>query len=239
LGVDVASGVIIIVLISSLYYVNYRPWQVSRDLIQAIHPQTTPEQSLVAFQQIFQQNTFGSGEAREQLITKTLNILNNSQIPDELKKQFVQLTDEQIKIQLEKFNQDARSNSFFGSYLSALGRVDEGLVLLQKAHELSPKKQQITFALISAYIQKQDAPNAIKLAKEVYDLDPTYSEARKIYALVLLMTSQNQLAQEILAPIKNSADYYNDDRFINLYQQIGDKSAIQEINSLRTTANKK
>jgi O-antigen ligase len=236
----VASVVIIVAMGSIIYFANLKPIEASTSLIKALSSnQAGVTGNLEYYKKVFTLDTFGSGEAREQLVTKTLNVLNGAKVSNDLKNQFVQLIDGQIKVQLAQFDQDARALSFFGSYFTATGRVDEGLALLQKAHELSPKKQQITFALISAYVQKQDATNAIKLAQEAYELDPTYPEARKIYALILLMTSQNKLAQEILAPIKNSANYYNDDRFINLYQQAGDQKSLQEINSLRAAANKK
>ncbi|MFA6254128.1 MAG: O-antigen ligase family protein [Candidatus Paceibacterota bacterium] len=238
-GVNVASVAVIVVLLVSLYYVDYKPWHVSRELIVAIHPQTSVEQSLAAFQRIFQQNTFGSSEAREQLVNKVLNVLNDPKVSNELKGQFVKLTEEQIKIQLTNFNRDARSYLYFGSFMSAIGNSEQGIDYLLKAQALSPKKQQIYFELIGVYVRMQNAPKALALAKEAYDLDPAYPEARKIYALVLLMTNQNKTAQEILAPIKDSATYYNDERFKSLYEQLGDTQSLQEIKNLQSAANKK
>lgn len=242
INLQASVGVIIIVitLLGSLYYVNYQPYLVSTNLIKAINPYvSTPEQSLKIFQQIFAANTFGTGEALEQLVSKTLNTISDPKVSNDLKNQFVKLTDEQIKISLTRFDQDARSDQFFGSYLLSTGRTDEGLMLLQKAQELSPKKQQILFTLISGYLQKQEATNALKIAKQAYELDPTYSEARKIYAIVLLMTNQNKLAQEILTPIKDTAEYYTDDRIINIYKQTGNQAEIIRMTALREQATKK
>jgi len=88
-------------------------------------------------------------------------------------------------------------------------------------------------------MQKQDATNALKVAEQAYKLDPTYSEARKVYAIVLLMTGQNKLAQEILTPIKDTADYYTDDRLINIYKQTGNQTEINRMNALRAQTVKK
>lgn len=237
---NVGIVLIVAVLLGSLYYVNYKPYFVSTNLIKAINPYVSnPEQSLEIFQQIFALNTFGSGEAREQLISKTMGVLTSPQVSNDVKTQFVKLTDEQIKIHLAKFNQDARSYQFFGSFLSALGNSEQGLDYLLKAEALSPKKQQILFELTSAYVRIKDANKAVQTIKKAYELDPTYDEARKLYALVLLMTNQNKLAQEILAPIKNSPVYYGDDRFLDLYRQAGNQIAVNQINSLRAAANKK
>lgn len=229
LGVNVASGIILVLLVGTLYYVNYKPWSVSTDLIRAIHPNAVPEKSLVIFQDIFKRSTLGSGEALEQLVNKTMNIVGNEKVSNELKIEFVKLSDEQIKIYLTRFGQDARSLIFFGSYLTSTGRVDEGLALLQKAQTISPKKQQVLFQLVATYVQKQDAVNAVKIAKMAYELDPTYQEARKIYALILFMTGQTKLGYEIIAPIKNDSGYFTDQRFFNVYAQMGDVRSIQEM----------
>lgn len=231
--------VVPLVLIACLYGLNYKPWSVSTDLIKAIRPDTAPEKSLVIFQDIFKQNTFGSGEALEQFVNKTMNIVGNEKISNEVKTEYVKLADEQIKIYLTRFDQDARSLIFFGSYLASTGRVDEGLALLEKAQSISPKKQQVLFQLVSTYVQKQDATRAVAMAKSAYELDPTYSEARKIYALILFMTGQTKLGYEIIAPIKNDPDYFNDPRFLNIYEQMGDTKSIQEIKDLQLKEAKK
>lgn len=233
--------IIIIALVSCLYFINYKPYKVSKNLIKAISPVqiTSVDNSAKIFQQIFAANTFGSGEAREQLVSKTINVLNDSKNSDEIKTTFVKLTDEQIRASQTYFADDARSNLLFGSYLSAIGQADAGLAFLQKAQAESPKKQQILFELGAAYLRKQDANNAVRVIKEAYDLDPNYPEARKMYAIIALLTNQNKLAGELIAPIKNSATYYGDERFVNIYQQTGNQAALQEINSLRTEANKK
>jgi hypothetical protein len=241
LPTTVGTIAIIIVLIAGLYYLNYKPYQVSFNLIKAISPVqvTKTEDSVKIFQQIFAQNTFGSGEAREQLISKTMSVIGDPSIPNETKGLFVKMTDEQIKAAQVYFADDARTNLYFGSYLAALGQTDAGLSFLKKAQKESPKKQQILFELGSTYIRKQDANNAVRVIKEAYELEPNYIEARKMYAIISSMTGQDQLALSLIAPIKNSPDYYTDDRFVNLYQQMGNQTALQEINSLREAASKK
>jgi O-antigen ligase len=234
------SVVIVVAMCFVIYYANIKPIYASTNLIKALSSrQAGSATNFNYYQNVFNLNTFGSGEALEQLASRTIGVIGEAGVPDEVKKKFVQLTDEQTKKRLDQFSGDARSDLYFGSYLSTTGRVEEGLALLQKAQTLSPKKQQILFQLVSVYIQKQDAPSAIKTAEQAYNLDQTYPEARKIYALVLLMTNQGKLAQEILTPIKNTANYYNDARFKNLYEQAGDQASLQEILLLQKSAEKK
>lgn len=227
--ISILSVVIVLVTGLAIYFVNIRPIQASVYLIKALSPnQAGPMANLAYHQKIFALRTFGSNEALEQLASQTLNLVSQSEASDELKQNFVQVTDNQIQQQLSRFDNDARSNLFFGSYLSMTGRLDEGLSLLQRAQAISPQKQQILFQLASTYLQKQDLTSAVETARLAYDLEPNYVEARKLYAIVLLLTDQNDLAQEILAPIKNSSSYYNDNRFLQIYEQTKNYSALQE-----------
>jgi len=236
---NTSSVLVIIVLLGGLYYLNYKPYLTSIKLIQAIHPQTNPVDGLEIFKELFALNTFGSGEALEQLIVRTPSVLASAGVSNEVKVQYVKLADEQIKKHMLIYSNDARSNLIFGTYLSNIGRSDEALFFLNKAKELSPKKQNILFELGSAYVNKQDANNTLAVLKNAYDLDPSNSEARKMYALVALMTSQFGLANNLLAPIKNTSSYYNDERFLNIYRQMGNQSAIDEIMKLREAGQKK
>lgn len=238
-GKNTATILIVILLVASLYYLNYRPWQVSRNLISAIRPDTSPDKSLIIFQDIFSKKTFGSAEVREQLISKTSNLINEPEVPNDLKLQFVKLASDEIKTHFIYFPEDTRAYLFFGSFFSNIGNLDQGLEYLSKAKELSPKKQQILFELAGIYVRQQDAPKALASVKEAYDLDPANIEARKLYALVLFMTGQNNLANEIISPIKKDPTYYEDPRFINLYQQMGATQLLQELKDLAMQKNKK
>ena len=140
---------------------------------------------------------------------------------------------DQIEEHQTHFATDARSNLLFGSYFTTIGQSDEGLAFLERALVSSPKKQQILFELGSAYVSRQDANNAIRVTKKAYELEPSCVEARKIYAIVSLMAGQTKLVADLIAPIKETPAYYNDDRFLNIYKQSGDEVALQEIISLR------
>lgn len=230
----VVPVIVVIGLGAGLYYFNYLPYRVSRLMIKAINPQiSNPEQSLLVFQNIFEAKTFGSGEAREQLVTKTYGVLSDSKISNDLKVSYLKLIDEQKTAHLSLFAEDARSNLLFGSFYSLIGRFDEGAALLKKANELSPKKQQILIELAVSYTRQQNASKALEAARQAFELDQNYPEARKVYALIALMTAQRTLAESLITPIKNDSSYYDDERFANIYVQLGYQDLLQEINSLR------
>lgn len=230
----VVSVVVVIILFGGLYYFNYQPYIVSRDLIKAIHPQLlNPEQSLEMFNSIFNRNTFGSGEAREQLVNKSYGILSNPQISNETKMAYAKLVDEQAEKHLSLYQNDARSNLLLGSFYSMTNRPERGFALLQQAVNLSPKKQPILIELATAYVRAENANLALATAKQAYDLNNNYPEARKMYAIVAFLTGQNNLGQELIAPIRDQAEYYQDSRFVNIYRELGRNDLLQEILALQ------
>lgn len=230
----VVSVVVVIILFVGLYYFNYQPYIVSRDLIKAIHPQLlNPEQSLEMFNSIFNRNTFGSGEAREQLVNKSYGILSNPQISNETKMAYAKLVDEQAEKHLSLYQNDARSNLLLGSFYSMTNRPERGFALLQQAVNLSPKKQPILIELATAYVRAENANLALATAKQAYDLNNNYPEARKMYAIVAFLTGQNNLGQELIAPIRDQAEYYQDSRFVNIYRELGRNDLLQEILALQ------
>jgi hypothetical protein len=232
--IPVISVVIVIILFGGLYYFNYQPYVVSRDLIKAIHPQLlNPEQSLEMFTSIFERKTFGSGEAREQLINKSYGILSNPQVSNETKVAFAKLVDEQAEQHLLLYKEDARSNLLLGSFYSVTNRPVQGFALLKQASALSPNKQQILIELASAYVRSEDAPMAMATAKQAYELAPEYPEARKIYAIISFLVGQDKLGQELIKPIKDQPEYYQDNRFINVYRELGRNDLLQEIVTLQ------
>lgn len=232
--IPVISVVIVIILFGGLYYFNYQPYVVSRNLIKAIHPQLlNPEQSLEMFTSIFERKTFGSGEAREQLINKSYGILSNPQVSNETKVAFAKLVDEQAEQHLLLYKEDARSNLLLGSFYSVTNRPVQGFALLKQASALSPNKQQILIELASAYVRSEDAPMAMATAKQAYELAPEYPEARKIYAIISFLVGQDKLGQELIKPIKDQPEYYQDNRFINVYRELGRNDLLQEIVTLQ------
>ena len=219
LATPVTAVFVLVVLIFVIYFANYKPVTASLDLIQALTPRATAAENLNWFKKVFALNTFGSGEAREQLINSTLNNLAKSDVAEPVKQQFGNLAVEQIKGASDSAKGDARTLYFFGNFFSSVGMDKEAEIYLNQAKDLAPKKQQIIFSLISFKARAGKLDEALSLAKNVYELDPTYSEARKIYALVAIMSKQTDLANTIIEPMGTSSDYFLDDRFLAAFRE--------------------
>lgn len=221
--------VVTVLFVLSLYQLNIKPIRASQNLIRAISSYNDPSINLKYFQKVFAADTFASGEAREQLVSKTLSVLDNEALPVDLRNQYGQLSVDQWTKHLENFGEDTRSRYYFGSFLSNIGMFDQALVQLQKAKELSPQKQMIRLELATLYLKMNKPDEAIAELKETFELEPGYPEARKMYALGLIIVGENKLAAEIVEPIKDNEEYFLDERFVYYYTQANEREQIDYI----------
>lgn len=194
----VLAPAVLIVFVIVFYFANVKPLMASSNLISGISAQKEgPGKNLEYFKNVFALNTFGSGEAREQLIQVAAKIKQGN-MPNEIKQQFFDLAREQMLIQITEAPTDARYEFYLGVFFDNFGFYDEAIKHLTRAVELSPKKQMILFATGSAYISKRDIATGFKYFKQAYEEDPNYPDALLSYATVLVLTGQNNEAEKLV-----------------------------------------
>ena len=215
-----------IFLILSLYQFNIKPINAGRNIIRALGSYPDPATNLEYYQKVFAAKTFVDREAREQLSNKTLAVLQNEANPEELRRRYLNLTVEEWNKNFATYKEDVRSHFYYGMFLSNIGSYDEALSHILLAKNLSSKKQMIKFELATLYFKLNKADEAMLELKEALELDPNYPEARRMYALGAIIVGENKLAAEIIEPIKNSEDYFLDDRFVFYYDQAGAQGEI-------------
>ncbi len=185
-----------------VYALNVPSMLSATELISALSGQQGgPAVNLAHYKKAFSYGGLGDSEIREQLVQVTSQSATVANIDPKVKADFFDFTRAQMQLQLEKTPNDARYFLFAGSFLASFGDLDNAIKYLQKAHELSPKKQTILFSLGSAYLGKRDYVNAIATMKQAFELDSSFQEARRIYALSLIYGKQLATATEILKPL--------------------------------------
>jgi tetratricopeptide (TPR) repeat protein len=230
-----------------LYAVNARPLFANRSLIQGfIEIQTGVqavnasylEQGFASFEKALAYNSFGTIEIREQLAQVALSLSSVEKIPQEIKQKFILFGKKALEYQIKETPEDIRHYALLGSFLNSYSQFDEALVVLQKAHELSPKKQFVLFEMATSYLNKGEYDKAFEAFKKGYDLSPQFSDIRLMYALGALYADKDSIATEILPTVSRS-DYVFDNRFIALYELRKDYktiiSLLEERVSLGTT----
>lgn len=210
-----------------MYFVNVKPILASKALIQAISPHGEVDGGLNKnfeyFEKTFAYNTFGSGEAREQLIQISLK-LNQANVPIEAKQKFVNLARSEMIKQVEESPLDVRYPLFLGGLMNSYSQFGEAVTYLEKARTISPKKQQVLFELGTTYINTKEFTKAIDVLKQAYEGDPTYNEARVIYAASLIYGGKTNEAEALLG------DYTAmDTRLITAYASTGNYQKLRAI----------
>lgn len=228
---------VIILTIFSIYFVNVKPIATCRTLLKALGTggswmrsgdASSLKESLANFQNAIAYNSFGTTEAREQLVSLASKVISSQKVESSLKQEVYQYATEQMNKQILQAPQDVRYKIFLGSLYNADGQSDLAIEVMQKAIEIAPNKQQLYFELISAYLNKKDFTSAIEFARRAFELDTTYDDARKIYAAVLIYGGKEAEAEALIKE-RFGVAVILDDRILNAYASINKIGKVIEI----------
>ena len=178
------------------YFVNWKGFMASRELIEAIRPQSAGLSSnFDHFKKSLAYDSFGVPEAREQLAQISAQIAGMT-APDDIKRKFFEFgRDELIKQTSETFPNDARYEILLAVYLNKFKFYDEAVKHIEKAVSLSPKKQTIRFELASLYISKKNMKRRSIFSRRPTKWNRAFSDARDLYAVAAIYAGRNDIAR--------------------------------------------
>jgi Flp pilus assembly protein TadD len=196
----IAAPAVIVALVFTLYFFDYRPIQANTRLIAALqgcgNPQIT-DASL--FQSALSVNVYGADqEIREQLLSCSGNVISNQQIPGPTKQAFFTSAMQAIQDQIAATPwKDARIYTLGGSFLASIGQFAQSEPLLEIAHQLSPAKQSIDLELSNVYLNDGQIPKAVALLEQAYSLDLSDGDVKNDYVLALVADGQESKARQL------------------------------------------
>ena len=233
LGLGQMLGIfaIFIFLLFSLYFANLKPILANRALLDTLKDISIKGQDvdiiLEDFEKVFAYRTFGAGEAREQLSGYASNIVKIN-LPDEVKIKALNKGIEEMQKQVAENPKDARGYIFLSALYSYAGKQNEALAVLNKALELSPKKQQIYFLVADVYMALNQNDKAMKAMQIAYDFDQSNTAAAEGLAVTAIVAGQPKYAEELL--LKHfGAVIIADQKFINAYARVGNYARVKDI----------
>ncbi len=195
----VVAPILAIIFIGMIWYVNVRPINANNNLIVAMQTsQQSPETSLSYFKKVFDANTFGSSEAREQLLSLAPQIANAPSVDPKIKQAFVDLAYIQMQQQVKETPYDARYQFFMGVFLDNMNQYQLALPYLQKALELSPNKLTMMFEISRCYAYLGDKQKSLEWGKKSYDLVPASNEAKMSYVAALILNNRESEAKSLI-----------------------------------------
>lgn len=234
---DVSYSVLIptiLVLIISLYVVTVRPMIANNTLIRSflalsLKDGTGPDKGHVLLQKALAYNSpLGKIEIREQAAQVGSEVGGMQNADPKVKQKFFELGKSALEEQIKETSEDIRHYVLLASYLNSFGQFDEAINLLEKAIDLSPKKQLLYFELATSYLNKKDYKKALEIFKFAYDLDPSFASVQRLYALGALYAGDQKLVDELLSKIDRQTIIF-DNRFVQAYQTIGNFKEIAKI----------
>ena len=187
-----------IVFVFVIYFANVKPILANNTMLKSVYPRSISAEKLVTLKHVFDLNTFGSMEAREQLIFMLTELRGAKDLDETLLVQYLELGLSQMQEQLGRTGNDARHQLFMGSFLHTYGKVNEALVYYENALKLSPKKQLVLTSISRAYLDKGDFSEALRYAKDVHELDKSYSRGLIEYITMAILTKNFSLADSLI-----------------------------------------
>ncbi len=230
----IIAPILLVILFTALYFVNIKPIEANTTLIQALqsYPEG-PSKNLDYFNQALSYNTFGNAEIREQILNIAPQVVQ-SQADTQVKQDFANLAYDEIQNQISQTPLDARYQFFAGVFLDNINQFSQATPFLEKAVEYSPTKQTMLLELAKNYAYAGQNDKALATAKQAYDEENSFDDAKQYYAAMMILNGQINAAKELMA-----GEGMSNDIFVRVYLimaeadiQKGDKSsAIAEINS--------
>ncbi|MBI2096666.1 MAG: O-antigen ligase family protein [Candidatus Sungbacteria bacterium] len=237
----VAVSVSGVLALFALYFLNLRPIFASQEIIQGLG-EANRGASIASIRPHFENaiayQTFGSGEAREQLATLVRNIVGSPRggSPEEVKK-FVEFATGELRRLVSGPAPDAKHLLFLGSIYNSSVALDptygrEALNVLQRALQLSPTKQQIYFELTSTYLALGNLDAALEAIEKAAQLDPSFPNAHLNAAVVAIVAGKREVGERELAAYRSlvpKLDETTIQRLIDAYVRVNDFRSIKSL----------
>jgi len=229
----VIAPILLVILGISLWYFNAKPLMANLTLIDSLRTQSGGlSANLESLKKALSYNSLGNSEIREQAISVATKIIG-MKVDAKIKQDFVDLAYTEVQKQVALAPNDARYQLFTGAFLDNLGQYQAALPYLKKAVELSPKKQTMIFELVKCFSYLGDKEQALKYAKEAYESEPQFVDARNNYIAAAVINGNDQLVKELMG----TTTTISDERIVRAYLlnasdylQKNDKySAVKEV----------
>lgn len=193
----VVAPIVIVLLVAGLYFLNIKPLQANTRLISAMQNCNSQSPSTSVFEGALAiNNPLANQEIREQILQCAGTVIYG-QTPNQTKQAFFDLAIRATDEQIAYAPNDARMYALSGSFLTSVGRNQPAIEKLEKALELSPRKQSIIYDLATAKLNLGDKEGSIKLLKEAYESATTSPRSKTAYAIALMAADKEAEARSI------------------------------------------
>lgn len=237
-AIPIAIPIVLVLLSLGIYQINLKPLAASTNLIDGLQSQKvdktvyppkvvlkTAEERIESFKKALAFNTLADTQIREQMVDNIFSILNNSNLTEEERVEVINFVIQEIEKEIKAEPEDAKFRMVAGTFYLNIGQVEKALAHLQKAVNLTPQKQVVLMQLGAGYYQAGEKEKAFELFKRAYELDKTYLEAAKFYAMYAILENKTEIFDKLVK--ENGPIVVNNNIFKSLLQRGEYKRAIE------------
>lgn len=227
------APLVFIIMLGTVYFVNAPGIGASRDIIDAMTAPTVKGR-LEEFNSALGRNSFADQEIVEQLVQQAMSIVRNQQVSKEEKDAMIMRAELELLRLIEEKPGDARLHSFLSSFYRSIGALPQAQEQAVKARELSPNKQAIILEQGIIEIQLGNTDKTAEYFKTAFELDERNTQARVLYASILVSQKKITEAQELLG-----AEYFKafavNDFALSMVDQSQSKELLAEMFEVRVS----
>lgn len=239
-GVSSATSVgIAVFALVVLYVANVPGITRASGLIDAIRPyEEGITRNYAEFQEVISSKGLGRQEAHEQLLQFATRIRGAdvaSATTQEFKDEVALYSRDRFLEEIERAPNDARLRIFYSSFLRQIGLYDEALVQVEKAQELTPRKQSVFLERGALALDQGDAEGALASFKQAYELEPEYERARVFYAATAIRAGARDIADAVLIEHYGTVNV-GDPFILQAYLDVGEVARVVSIAEARVGA---
>lgn len=228
----IVSAVTIALTAGLIYFVNIRNINANLALIDAIRPETAllddgKGGKTIAMKEVIDRGLFGSIEALEQLLQMAITTAD-PRVPQEISKQFYDVTSQGVEKVLARDPQNLRIRSFAAMFYGRFGQYDLAKGHFEKALALSPKRQSTYLDYAMLEIANGNYAHAEELTKTAFMLDERNPDARLMRISALIYNGRFAEADELADGFELPRQRY-DSRIVNAYGKTGQYAKVVEL----------
>ena len=218
-SVGVLGSVAVVAVIALVWIVNVSGMNAANHLVYAVSslPQGAQE-NLEYFKKALGDNSYATQEIREQLVVNAIKFIADERVPEALKREYAELALMEMGKEIAHSPNDARLRVQYASAYEASGDKESSLLELEKAIELSPKKQVLHVNRGFKLFELGRVEEAREAFRYAYELDPSFEQVAASAASGYLLTGDLAGARALLVEAFGTTTPDNESLFYAYYQ---------------------
>ncbi|MES2931074.1 MAG: O-antigen ligase family protein [Patescibacteria group bacterium] len=218
-GVSALGTVAAVAAIALVWVVNVPGMSAAHHLVYAVSPLPQgAQQNLEYFKKALADNSFATQEIREQIVINTMKFVSDEKVPEGVRQEYATLALLEMGKEIERSPNDARLRVQYASAYEAAGDKESSLLEVEKAIELSPKKQALHINRGFKLFELGRLEEAREAFRYAYDLDPSFEQVAVSAASGYVLAGDLAGAKALLMEALGTTTADSDSLFYAYYQ---------------------